>query len=104
MVDGAPLQAPLRDRPAMFITGQPGPRYPQELRSAKIEGRVTAMFIIDTTGTADLSTFKETSSTHALFTAAVKEGLPGIRFLPGEVNGRKVRVWIEQTFEFKLAK
>jgi TonB family protein len=92
----------LVERPAMAIPGLGGPRYPEELKAAKIEGRVLATFVVDTTGKADLSTFRAGLSTHRLFTEAVKDALPAMRFMPGEVGGRKVRMSIEQTFEFKL--
>ena len=52
--------------------GNAAPRYPDMLRSANVEGEVLAQFVVDTTGRADMSTFKVLKSTHDLFTNAVK--------------------------------
>src|SRR5436190_18386264 len=65
--------------------GNPSPRYPDMLRSANVEGEVLAQFVVDTTGKADMSTFKVLKETHALFTQAVKTALPQMRFYAAEV-------------------
>ena len=43
------------------------------LRSANVEGEVLAQFVVDTTGRADMSTFKVLKSTHELFTQRRQE-------------------------------
>jgi TonB family protein len=91
------------DTPATAIVGSGVPAYPQILRAARIEGRVTAMFVVDTTGRADASTFKVLDSDHDLFTAAVKRALPGMRFTPARARGGAVKMWVQQAFEFRLA-
>ena len=78
------------------------PTYPTVLKNASIEGSVTAMFVVDTAGRAVESTFKVLESDHVLFAAAVKRALPGMRFTPAEKNGRKARMWFQQSFQFRL--
>ncbi len=78
--------------------------YPEMLRSAQVEGTVLASFVVDTSGKADMGTFKVLRSDHELFTNAVKNALPRIRYLPAEVGGRKVKQLVQQPFQFSLAR
>jgi protein TonB len=104
-VTDAPLFEFQVEKPAMYIQGSgPQMQYPSTLKTANIEGRVTAMFVVDTTGKAEMSTFKELESGHEMFTKAVRDALPKMRFMPAEVGGRKVKMWVQQAFEFKLNK
>ena len=84
--------------------GNPAPRYPDMLRSANVEGEVLAQFVVDTTGRADMSTFKVLKATHDLFTNAVKSSLPNMKFYPAEVGGRKVKQLVQMPFQFNLTK
>ena len=84
--------------------GGPTPRYPDMLRSANIEGEVLAQFIVDTTGRYESGSFKVIKSSHDLFTAAVKNALPNMKFYPAEIGGRKVKQLVQQPFTFGLAK
>ncbi len=84
--------------------GNAGPRYPDMLRSANVEGEVLAQFVVDTTGRADMSTFKVLKSTHDLFTNAVKATLPNMKFYPAEVGGHKVKQLVQMPFQFNLTK
>ena len=84
--------------------GNPAPRYPDMLRSANVEGEVLAQFVVDTTGRADMSTFKVLKSSHDLFTNAVRATLPNMRFYPAEIGGRKVKQLVQMPFQFTLTK
>jgi protein TonB len=86
------------------LPGNAGPRYPDMLRSANVEGEVLAQFVVDTTGRADMSTFKVLKTTHDLFTNAVKSTLPNMKFYPAEVGGRKVKQLVQMPFQFNLTK
>jgi TonB family protein len=90
------------DRPATAIPGQPQPVYPNALRSVRMQGTVEIQVVIDTTGRADMSTFKVLSSPHDLFSNSVQTALRTYRYLPATVNGRKVKVWLQQAFSFKI--
>jgi protein TonB len=111
-VVGAPPQVPQGDQPYFefqvekpaAMSGAANMVYPEMLRSAQVEGTVLASFVVDTTGRADMSTFKVLKSDHELFTNAVKNALPRIRYLPAEVGGRKVKQLVQQPFVFNLAR
>ncbi|HEY5061348.1 MAG TPA: M56 family metallopeptidase [Gemmatimonadaceae bacterium] len=88
---------------AQALPGSGAPRYPDLLRAARIEGEVVAQFVVDTNGTPDLATFRVLRSTHDLFTAAVRNALPSMRFSPPALAGRHVRQLFEMPFEFTLS-
>jgi len=112
VVGGTP--APVNDNQTYFefqvekqvspYPNQGGPRYPDMLRSANVEGEVLAQFVVDTTGRAEMSTFKVLKSSHELFTQAVRNVLPQMRFYPAEIGGRKVKQMVQQPFTFALTK
>jgi protein TonB len=74
------------------------------LQSAGVEGKVLAQFVVDVDGKADMSTFKVLESSHELFTQAVRQVLPRMRFFPAEIGGKKVRQVVQQPFVFGLNK
>ena len=86
------------------MPGNPAPRYPDVLRSAKVEGEVVAQFVVDTTGRADMRTFKVLKSSNDLFTKSVKSALANMKFYPAEVGGRKVKQLLQTPFVFGLSK
>ncbi len=86
----------------MHVVTAAKPRYPESLRSAGIDGRVLAEFAVDTTGRVDLATVKILSSTHDLFTRAVKDALSAMRFRPAEVGGKHVTALAQMPFEFRI--
>jgi protein TonB len=90
------------EKPVVMAPGAQGPAYPDMLRSAGIEGTVLAQFVVDTTGRADMATFKALKSDNDLFTTSVKNALQRMRFLPAEVGGRKVKQLVQQPFQFSL--
>jgi periplasmic protein TonB len=92
------------EKQAAQIPGGPTPRYPDMLQSAGIPGQVLAQFVIDTTGRADMSTFKVLKSDNDLFTQEVKNTLPKMRFYAAEVGGRKVKELVQLPFSFAITK
>jgi TonB family protein len=80
------------------------PRYPESLRQAAIDGAVLVRFAIDTTGRVDMSSVAVVSSTHDLFSRAVRDALPGFRFKPAAMGGRRVRALAEMPFEFQITR
>jgi protein TonB len=84
--------------------GNTAPRYPDMLRSANVEGEALAQFVVDTTGRAEMSTFKVIKSTHDLFTNAVRSALPNMKFYPAEVGGKHVKQLVQMPFQFNLTK
>jgi protein TonB len=92
------------EKPALAVPGNPAPRYPDVLRESNVEGEVLAQFVVDTTGRADMKTFKILKSSHDLFTASVRQVLPSMKFYAAEVGGRKVKQLVQLPFAFKLNK
>jgi protein TonB len=92
------------EKPVLARENNPTPKYPSMLESAHVEGEVLAQFVVDTTGRAEMSSFKVLKSTNDLFTSSVRNVLPQMRFYPAEVGGRKVRQLVQMPFVFKVPK
>jgi TonB family protein len=88
----------------MHILTPARPRYPESLRQAQIDGHVVVRFTVDTTGRVDASSIQIVTSTHDLFTRAVREALGNFRFKPAEVGGRRVAALAEMPFEFQISR
>lgn len=92
------------EKPVMQAPNSPTPQYPDILRQAGVEGEALVSFTVDTTGRADVSSFKVIRTTHELFATAVKNALPRMRFIPAEVGDRKVKQLVQQPFSFAIVK
>ena len=92
------------EKPVVALSNSAAPRYPEVLKAAGVEGEVVATFIVDTTGRADVGSFKVLKSPSDLFSAAVRTALPNMRFLPAEAAGKKVRQQVQQSFVFAIVK
>jgi protein TonB len=92
------------EKPVSEASNTQRPRYPDILKSAGVEGNVNAQFVVDTTGRVEINTFKVLSTSHALFESAVRSALPGMRFIPAEVGGKRVRQLVQQPFVFAIQK
>ena len=90
------------EKEVTIAAGNVTPHFPDSLRIARVSGEVLASFIVDTTGLADVESFKVLKSTHDLYSAAVRDALPAMRFTPAEIGGRKVRQLVQQPFVFFL--
>jgi protein TonB len=92
------------ERQVTMRAGSPGPVYPDILRQAGVEGETLVSFVVDTSGRAVPGSFTVVRSTHELFTAAVRNALPRMRFVPAEVGEKKVAQLVQQPFSFSIAK
>ena len=92
------------EQPVTPASASGTPRYPDALRTDGVEGEVLAQFVVGPDGIADVGSFKVLKSTHDLFTKAVREALPQMRFNPAKVGGRTVRQLVQQPFSFSLSK
>lgn len=84
------------------LPGSITPKYPEILRQAGVEGEVLVSFDVDESGRPDAATFKVIRSTHDLFSVAVRNALPGMRFRPAERAGRKLTLTVQEPFTFTL--
>jgi hypothetical protein len=91
------------DRPVERDPLSTGPIYPPWLEQNRIEGSVTASFVVDTTGFADSASLRIHFATLPAFADAVRGALPGMRFRAAELSGRHVRQLVEQEFRFVIA-
>ncbi len=76
------------------------PAYPERLRSAGVEGQVLVQFVVDESGTAQMSTFKVLKSTDNELTDAVRRAVSASTYIPAEVRGKKVKQLVQQPFIF----
>ena len=90
------------EKAAAAIPGSGAPAYPEMLKSSGVEGEALVQFVVDTTGRAEVGSFKVLRASHDAFGQAVKAALPRMRFLPAEIGGKKVRMLVQQPFAFAL--
>jgi TonB family protein len=74
--------------------------YPPALFAAHVRGTVLAEFVVDADGKVEGDTFGVISSTHPLFTAAVRSTIGKAVFRPALRGGKPVRQLVHQPFEF----
>ena len=85
-------------------TGGANPEYPGSLRDNGTEGEVLAQFVVGENGRYESGTLKILKSSHPMFTNAVKEALPGMRFSAARIGGEKVKQLVQMPFEFNLSR
>lgn len=74
--------------------------YPAALRDAGMQGMVVVRFRVEVDGTT--SNAQITRSTEYAFDLPTLEAVRGMRFSPARVNGRPVRVWVEQPIQWTV--
>lgn len=74
--------------------------YPPDLFAARVTGRVVAEFVVDAAGKMEQGTFAVVSSTHELLSVAVTRALEQSTFVPAVKNGKAVRQFVRQQFDF----
>ena len=90
------------EKPAEMLSDSPKPKYPSVLESSGIAGEVQAQFVVKSDGKADVDSFKQLKSTNELFTQAVKNVLPRMRFSPAMIGGKPVNQLVQQSFQFAV--
>jgi periplasmic protein TonB len=90
------------EKPAEMLPESPKPKYPSVLESSGVAGEVQAQFVVNSSGRADLDSFKVLKSTNELFTQAVKNVLPRMRFSPAMIGGKPVNQLVQQLFQFAV--
>jgi protein TonB len=91
------------EKPAEMAPGSPTPRYPSVLESSGIAGEVQAQFVVHADGKANVDNdFKILKSTNELFSQAVKNNLPRMRFNPAMIGGKPVNQLVQQSFQFAV--
>src|SRR6267142_1844256 len=90
------------EKPAEMLSDSPKPKYPSVLESSGIAGEVQAQFVVNSSGKADMDSFKVLKSTNELFTQAVKNVLPRMKFSPAMIGGKPVNQLVQQSFQFAV--
>jgi TonB family protein len=78
------------------------PDYPLEMLHQQIQGSAFVLYVVDTSGVADTTSFQVLSATHNEFAEAVRQALPRMRFRPALLAGHKVRQLVQQNFTFRI--
>jgi len=78
------------------------PDYPIAMLQRNIEGAAFVVYVVDTLGIADTTSFKVVRATHDEFVEAVRTAMPKMRFRPAILGGSKVRQLVQQNFAFKI--
>jgi TonB family protein len=80
----------------------PRPRYPARAELRRAAGTVVAQFTVEPNGRAPRESLLILRSTHPLFSLAVRDALPAMRFLPATRSGIPVKSVVIQTFMFRI--
>jgi len=89
------------DDPVQYVGG-PLPKYPDSLKAAKIEGRVTVRYIVGTNGLVEANSLQVINSTSKEFEAPALEAIRKSTFRPAKMKGVPVRQIVEQVVRFTL--
>jgi periplasmic protein TonB len=78
--------------------------YPPLLRDAGVAGTVNVRFRVLEDGRVDGESIEVTNSTHEQFNDPAIRAVRALRFRPAKVNGRPVKVWVEQPITFQVTR
>ena len=78
------------------------PAYPDSLFRERVAGQVLVEFVVDTSGLVIAESISAVSTTHALFTDAVRRALRDARFHPATLAGRRVRQLVQLPVKFEM--
>jgi len=84
------------------VIGTTAPEYPSALRSAGVEGKVVAEFVVTELGRADVRSLRIITATNDAFVESIRRALPRMRFHPATIGGQAVAQLVQQQFVFKL--
>jgi TonB family protein len=76
--------------------------FPPPLFAARVPGVVVAEFVVDSAGRVEDGTLGIVSSTAPWFTDAVRVALKSASYVPAMKDGRPVRQFVQQRFQFDL--
>lgn len=99
--DTLPLYIEYQVEEPVTIVTWPRPQYPDSLKSAGIEGEVLIQFAVDARGQLERGTLRILRATHPAFERAVTATVPGARFTPAVLHGKRVRQLVQQGFVFR---
>lgn len=80
----------------------PPPRYPDRAELGRASGEVAAQFTVAANGRVRSESLLIVKATHPLFSLAVRDAVPSMRFRPATRSGVPVEMIVLQSFVFKL--
>ncbi len=83
--------------------GSAAPAYPPELITMGVEGKVRAVYVVDTAGWVDTASIELMTEDDPRLTRSVREALDRMRFRPALRGGHPVRQRVQQKFRFKIS-
>jgi TonB family protein len=78
------------------------PAYPDSLFRERVSGQVLVEFVVDTSGVVVVESISAISTSHALFTDAVRRALQNARFHPAMRAGQRVRQLVQLPVKFEM--
>lgn len=78
--------------------------YPPLLRDAGVTGTVQVRFRVLEDGRVDGESIQITSTSHEQFNDPTMRAVRALRFRPAKVNGRPVKVWVEQPIQWTVSR
>ncbi len=88
------------EQPPRLAQSLPLPAQPP-YQTVDTGGRVRVRFVVDTTGWADVHSFRVVEASHGELVRVMREVVGRTRFAPAEVGGCKVRREMQMGFEFQ---
>ncbi|HEU4585972.1 MAG TPA: energy transducer TonB [Gemmatimonadaceae bacterium] len=88
--------------PARPRRGNQAPTYPRSLAAAGVRGIVNALFVVSEDGKPEMETLQFLSSSDGAFDEAVRHAIERWHFEPADLDGRKVRQVVQESFDFGL--
>ncbi len=89
------------DDPVRYLSGPP-PKYPDALKAAKVEGRVTLRYVVGIDGRVEATSLQVLNSTRKEFEEPALEAIRNSIFRPAKLKGTPVRQMVEQVVRFTL--
>jgi len=80
----------------------PPVRYPENLRRQAVEGQVVVEFVVDTTGRVERGSARVVRASDPDFGPPALDVARGSVYLPGHLDGRRVRVLVEMPIGFDI--
>ena len=78
------------------------PAYPDSLFRERVTGQVLVEFVVDTSGVVVVESISAISTSHVLFTDAVRRALQNARFHPAMLAGQRVRQLVQLPVKFEM--
>ena len=78
------------------------PAYPDSLFRERVTGQVLVEFVVDTSGLVLTESISAISTSHVLFTDAVRRSLQSARFHPALLGGQRVRQLVQLPVKFEM--